>query len=80
MARSGIKTDFTCREHSDMVDRPPTESASARKKNDAMFPSYEQPDKQSVLVDKPGPESLMSQSGGTAKLLSDVHSEIVDGQ
>ena len=78
MARSGIKTDFPCREHLDMVDRPVTESASAREGNDAMFPSYEHSDKQSVLIDKPDTESLMSRSGSTTKLLSDVHSEMVD--
>ena len=78
MARSGIRTDFPCREHSDMFDRPDTESASAREGTDAMFPSYEHSDKQSVLVNKPVTDSLMSRSGGTAKLLSDVHSEMVD--
>ena len=31
-----------------------------------------------VLVHKPGTDSLMSRSGGTTKLLSDVHSEMVD--
>ena len=72
MARSGIRTDFPCREHSDMFDRPDTESASAREGTDAMFPSYEHSDKQSVLVDKPVTDSLMSRSGGTAKLLSDT--------
>ena len=43
-----------------------------------MFPRYEHSDKQSVLVDKPVTDSLMSQSGGTAKSLSEVHSEMVD--
>ena len=79
MARSGIKTDCTDREHSEWVDRPATESASAREGNDVMSPSYEQPEKQSLLVEKPDPKSLMSRSGGTAKLLSDVHLETVDG-
>ena len=60
MARSGIKTDFPCQEHSDIVDRPATESVSARVKNETMYPSYKQSDKQSVLVDIPGTESLMS--------------------
>ena len=67
MARSGIRTDFPCREHSDMFDRPVTESASSREGNDVMFPSYGHSDKQSVLVDKPGTDSLMSRSGGTTK-------------
>ena len=62
MARSGIKTDFPCQEHSDIVDRPITESVSARVKNETMYPSYEHSDKQSVLVDIPGTESLMSRS------------------
>ena len=78
MARSGIKTDFPCQEHSDIVDRPITESVSARVKNETMYPSYEQLDKQSVLVDIPGTESLMSRSGSKTKLLSDELSEMVD--
>ena len=46
MARSGIRTDFPCREHSDMFDRPNTRSASAREETDARFPRYEHSDKQ----------------------------------
>ena len=61
-----------------MFDRPNTKSASAREGTDAMFPRYEHSDKQSVLGDKPVTDSLMSRSGGTAKSLSDVHSEMVD--
>ena len=78
MAWSGINTDFPFQEHSDILDRPVTESVSAREGNDTMFPSYEHSDKQSVLVDKPGTESLMSQSGSKTNWLSDVHSEMVD--
>ena len=78
MARSGIRTDFPCREHSDMFDRPNTRSASAREGTDARFPRYEHSDKQSVLVDKPVTESLMSRSGSKTKLLSDELSEMVD--
>ena len=78
MARSGIRSDFPCQEHSDMFDRPNTRSASAREETDARFPRYEHSDKQSVLVDKPGTESLMSRSGSKTKLLSDELSEMVD--
>ena len=78
MARSGIKTDFPCQEHSGIIDRPVTDSVSARVENDTMYPSYEHSDKQSVLVDKPGTESLMSRSGSKTNLLSDEHSEMVD--
>ena len=61
-----------------MFDRPNTRSASAREETDARFPRYEHSDKQSVLVDKPGTESLMSRSGSKTKLLSDELSEMVD--
>ena len=78
MARSGIKTDFPCQEHLGIVDLPVTDSVSARVENDTMYPSYEHSDKQSVLVDKPGTESLMSRFGSKTNLLSDELSEMVD--
>ena len=78
MAWSGIKTDFPCQEHSGIIDRPVTDSVSARVENDTMYPSYEHSDRQSVLVDKPGTESLMSMSGSKTNLLSDELSEMVD--
>ena len=53
MARSGIRTDFPCRELSDRFDRPNTMSASAREGTDARFPRYEHSEKQTVLADKP---------------------------
>ena len=63
MAWSGIKTDFPCQEHSGIIDRPVTNSVSARVENDTMYPSYEHSDKQSVLVDKPGTESVTAGDG-----------------
>ena len=61
-----------------MFDRPNTRSASAREGIDAMFPRYEHSDKQSVLVDKPGTESLISLSGSKTEWLNGEFSEMID--
>ena len=74
MTWPGIDTDFISDEHSELVNRPVTESVTARDGSDTDFPSSEH----SEFVDRPVTESVSVQAGSDTDFHSDEHSNCLD--
>ena len=65
MARAGSDTDFPSGEHSELFDRPVTESVTARAGSDTDFPS----DEYSEIFDRPVTESVTARAADTDEIL-----------
>ena len=76
MTRSGIKSDFPCQEHSELVNQPVAGRCWHGKVKTRKFPSTEHLNKESDIVDRPVMKSVMARS--RSEHSRDEHSYIVN--